>query len=219
MKSEVELQDKIQRELAWRKREIYDLRVSARKSGEGRGFVFRSGLVLLCAHWEGFLKKVVDLYVSHVFSQDVKLKELKPCFVSIAYYLDIATAAESSFPGSRGHHEKLANRIKETIDFPPTGAQWKAGTEGNPSSEVLRRLMRSIGLDEFLGMDEAAWSASRVFIDEHIVRDRNNIAHGGGLPISKAELISRIDRVVGLFELVFVTVMDAAGGRSYLHNG
>lgn len=218
MKSEVDLQDAIQRELAWRKRELYGLKVSARRTAEGKGFVFRGGLVLLCAHWEGFLKKTIDSYVKHVFSQDVILKDLKPCFLGIAYYLDIAKAAESYYPGSKDHHEKLASKIKETIDSPPTKAQWKADTEGNPSSEVLKRLMRSVGLNERLYMDEVTWSATRVFIDEHIIRDRNHIAHGEGIPVEKSELISRLDRMVDLFDLIFLLIMNAAADRCYLYS-
>jgi MAE_28990/MAE_18760-like HEPN len=46
--------------------------------------LIRAGVALLYAHWEGFVKKVADLYYEFVGYQRCTLAELNDCFVSIA---------------------------------------------------------------------------------------------------------------------------------------
>ncbi|MBR8657968.1 hypothetical protein KDH83_32135, partial [Achromobacter sp. Marseille-Q0513] len=56
MKQVADFQDAIQSELAWRKHEISAIKLSAVRAKETASHVFRSGQIILCAHWEGFLK-------------------------------------------------------------------------------------------------------------------------------------------------------------------
>lgn len=211
-----ELQDALQRDLAWRKQEIYNLRLSATRSRKSSSFLCRAGTVLICAHWEGFLKSSINTYIEYVFSQNIKLHDLKPCFISIAYFSDIIKAAESRFPGSKENHEKLAKRIKSSLHLPPENPRWNANTEGNPSSSVVQRLMSSVALDIHLGLEPATWSGTKVFIDEQILRDRNHIAHGAGLQVSKEEILSRYNRIIEIFEAIERLILKGAEEKLYL---
>lgn len=210
-----DLQDAIQRDLVWRKRELSELRALATHSDESAEHVFRASLVMLCAHWEGFLKKSAKLYLEHVFSQDVKLKELQPHIVAVAYFDGVMGAATAKFPGSEEQHIKLAKRILATFDEKVAAPGWSVDTEGNPGSEVLARILKSVGIDAQLGMDEANWATTKVFINEQLVRDRHYIAHGEGKPIGKDVLLERIQRLLELLDTISGQVLNAAEGRTY----
>jgi hypothetical protein len=209
------LQQKIARELAWRKREISGLRLSVRRSGGDRHFLFRAGLVLLCAHWEGFLRESTRLYFRHVFDQQLRLKELAPNFIAVAFFSDVQRAGKSDNPGSAESHGRLVQRILNCKDEICTHSTWEVKTNGNPSTEVLARLLTSAGLSPTLGFDAAAWSTTSVFINEQIVRDRNLIAHGEGFQLSQVQLLERSSRMLDLLDHVSNELLSAAERQIY----
>ncbi|MBU9336143.1 MAE_28990/MAE_18760 family HEPN-like nuclease [Burkholderia multivorans] len=210
-----EFQAKIARELAWRKREITSLRLSARRSDDERGYLFRAGLVLLCAHWEDFLRKSIEIYFNHVFSQNLRIRELTPNFVAAAFFADVQRAGKADYPGSAETHGRLAKRILMGLDEICTRSTWDAKTEGNPGTEVLARLLSSAGINPQLGLDAAAWSTTKVFIDEQVVRDRHLVAHGEGFTITKAEFLERSERILDLLDRISNVFVSAAEARAY----
>lgn len=210
------LQTGIQRDLAWRKREISDIRSLALRAQPTEKHIFRAGQVMLCAHWEGFLKKSAEIYLQHVFAQPVRLRDLTPNVVAAAFFSDVMQAAKSEYPGSEENHIKLAKRIIEIIDAPAARPTWNVRTAGNPGTDVVERVLKSIGVDSSLGMDSATWSTTRIFINEQLVRDRHSIAHGDGLPIVKDSFLERADRVLGLLDQLADVLIDEATSRSYL---
>lgn len=211
-----DFQSRIARELAWRKQEISGLRISARRSDGERGYLFRAGLVLLCAHWEGFLRKAVDLYFKHVFSQQLRLKDLAPNFVAAAFFSDVQRAGKTDYPGSADTHCRLAERILLGLDEICTHSTWDVKTDGNPGTEVLTRLLLSAGISPQLGLDAATWSTMKVFIDEQVVRDRHRVAHGEGFRLSRLEFLERSDRMLDLLDRVSGEIINAAELQMYL---
>lgn len=210
------LQGKLDKELSWRKREIVGLRLSARQSADHRGYLYRAGLVLLCAHWEGFLRRSVELYIEYVFSQKHRLRELAPVFVAHSLYSDVRKASSASHPGSEECHVALARRVQLGVDQICGVSTWEVSTEANPGTQVLAKLLSSIGIDSQLKFDAASWGAMRVFIDEQVVRDRNRIAHGEGFPVSREELMDRAVRLTALLERLSSLILASAEGRHYL---
>jgi hypothetical protein len=210
-----DLQRSLDRDLSWRKKEISGLRVSAMRSDGARHYLFRAGLVLLCAHWEGFLRKSVSLYVEYVFAQGLRIRELSPVIVALAFFADVKKAAEAGYPGSEDHHLALARRILLGIDAVCSAAGWEIKTEANPGTELLDRVLASIGVDRQLGMDGATWAATRLFIDEQILRDRHRVAHGEGLRLSRDEFLERAERLSLLLDHLHSTLMSAAANGGY----
>lgn len=207
----------VQRELAWRKRELSDLRAAAHRAGPGERYIFRAGQVLLCAHWEGFLKSAASAYVQHALAQKIRLRELSSPLVAVSLYRAVMQAADAKYPGSEHHHLRLADQIVEGVDSEPDDrTAWDVDTEGNPGSDTVERVLRSIGVSPNLDLDDAAWSTTKVFINEHVVRDRNAIAHGEGKPISRDELLDRVDRLLRLMDSLGELLMVAAQRRQYL---
>ncbi|WP_144029913.1 MULTISPECIES: MAE_28990/MAE_18760 family HEPN-like nuclease [Burkholderia] len=210
-----EFQAKIARELAWRKREITGMRLSARRSDSERNYFFRAGLVLLCAHWEGFLRKSIEIYFDHVFSQRLRIRELTPNFVAAAFFADVQRAGKTDYPGSSETHGRLAQRILMGLDEICTHSTWDAKTEGNPGTEVLTRLLSSAGVNPQLGLDAATWSTTKIFIDEQVVRDRHRVAHGEGFRLSRFEFLERSERILHLLDRISNEFINAAENKTY----
>jgi hypothetical protein len=215
MESLTEFQNKLQRELAWRKREISDFRSMMAHAEDSANYIFRSTQVMLCAHWEGFLKKSVDIYLKHVFAQNLSLRKLKPVLIAVAFYGDVIRAAEAKHPGSELHHVLLANKIVGRIDARISAPGWDVNTEGNPGTEVVDKILKSAGLDPQLGLDSAVWATTKIFINEQLVADRHAIAHGQGKILSKSALLERSDRLLRLLDQLSDHLHDAATARSY----
>jgi MAE_28990/MAE_18760-like HEPN len=211
-----DFQNAIQRELAWRKREISALKTLAFQAEETANHVFRGCQVLLCAHWEGFLKTSATLYLDHVFSQNITVRELKSTFVAVAFFGKVMKAANAKYPGSEEHHVQLAADILAGFDARVTKPGWNVDTEGNPGSDVVERVLKSIGVHPQLGMDNAAWTTTKVFINDHLVKDRNSVAHGEGLPLDRTSLLNRSQRLLELLDRLSDQLMTDAQRRAYL---
>lgn len=205
-----ELERKLARDLAWRKMEIASLRADARSSMDTRYYFFRAALVMLSAHWEGFLKSSLRAYGEFVFAQRLRAKELATEFVALAFFNDVKRAAECDFPGSRDHHLRLAEGIirRSAEEFSEFSYSFETG--GNPGTDTLRKLMLSVGFDPHLEMGSAEWAAHRVYIDEQIVGDRNRVAHGEGLRITQDQFVERCSRMIELLERLVSLVLTAA---------
>ncbi|WP_155953110.1 MAE_28990/MAE_18760 family HEPN-like nuclease [Pseudoxanthomonas suwonensis] len=210
------LQDQLDRSLAWRKKEIAALRRAATRASTSRSYYCRAGTVMLCAHWEGFLKDAVGKYLKFVFSRNLGADRLAPPFVAIAFYGCVKRAADATFPGAEHHHIELAKKIQAGGRLV---ADWDVSTGGNPSSAVFSDILRSIGLDPHLGKDVAEWSVLKVFIDSQILADRHKIAHGEGLPVPHEEFYGRSSRVIEICEELAGAIMKAAKSKEYLLPG
>jgi hypothetical protein len=81
-----QLNDFLSGELAWRKKELADLRtlveVAALKESR-RNALLRCGVTMLYAHWEGFIKVAARAYLEHVSMQRLLYRELAPNFVAV----------------------------------------------------------------------------------------------------------------------------------------
>lgn len=70
-----DLQDKIDKELSWRRKELVQIKFNVSSTTEGTfksDFALRSGVILLYADWEGFIRNISNYYVIYVFSRKYK---------------------------------------------------------------------------------------------------------------------------------------------------
>lgn len=216
MESLTDFQNKLQRELAWRKREISDYRALMRSVDDSANHIFRSTQVMLCAHWEGFLKQAVGLYLKHVFSQNLSLRKLRPELIAVAFYGDVMKAAEAKYPGSEFNHVSLAKIIVTAIDKRVSNVGWNVNTEGNPGTDVVDKILKSAGLNNQIGFDEASWSTTKVFINEQLVADRHAIAHGQMMVLGKDAMLERSERLLRLLDHLNDHLYEAATQRKYV---
>jgi MAE_28990/MAE_18760-like HEPN len=191
-----DVNDALAGELIWRKKEITAIRFlieSTLSNPDRKSALLRSGVALLYAHWEGFVKAGTRVYLEFLQFQKLPFDSLTHNFVAI---------------GTRGRLRAAgaANKISpyiELIRFLRTQLEdrsqmpFKEGlsTRSNLSSEVLREILTCLGLDF------SPYQTKAVLIDEKLLRARNTIAHGEFLQIEFTDFAELQSEVLSLIEL------------------
>ncbi|GAA3191442.1 MAE_28990/MAE_18760 family HEPN-like nuclease [Lentilactobacillus kefiri] len=171
------LQDKIDFELSWRKKEIIKLDFNiyqARIHGNAK-FTIREGYLLLYADWEGFIRTVANYYVIFVFSKKYKLKNLSTGFWVIYNFSEFNKIYKS--PRKKADKSFVDNLIT-TLD---------KSTNKSYIDKVKKRFINTnsnLNYDRFseilyiLGLDYNKYSLKKNYIDSVLLKNRNSIAHG-----------------------------------------
>ncbi|MFM5942726.1 MAG: MAE_28990/MAE_18760 family HEPN-like nuclease, partial [Dolichospermum sp.] len=98
MRTLEQLSDKLAQELAWRKKELSILKsLIDSKSSETakRNALLRSGITMLYAHWEGFVKVSANSYVEFVAMQKLSYNQLANNFIALAMKDQLDQAKET----------------------------------------------------------------------------------------------------------------------------
>ena len=69
-----QLENLLDEDLGWRKVEISDLLFLAKETQ--KEVVLKSVILLLYAHWEGYIKKSSKLYIKYISEKKIKLTDL-----------------------------------------------------------------------------------------------------------------------------------------------
>jgi hypothetical protein len=205
-----ELSDFLADELAWRKKELADLRTLVENHAlkeSRRNALLRCGITILYAHWEGFIKTSGGAYLQFVSMQRLTYRELSSNFVAVGLRQLLQSAAVSK--KSRDHNalvDFFLNRMSERSSLP-----YKAviDTESNLSSTVLRDVV------ERLGLNYSFYETREKLIDEKLLKSRNTIAHGSYLATDLDGYIDLQDEVLGMMELFRNQIENSAITRSY----
>lgn len=164
--------DLIQRERAWRKKELTEIKHLMHASKKSKNDVLiRSGILLLYAHWEGYVKKVCEGFFYYLNFRGLKYSELQPNFIA----LGVSEEFDWNFPQKKYSSYIKAvsfvmNRTKEQKFNIDVSA--RIDTKSNLNSEVLFDLL------SMLGIDCEHFIKNKHHIDNRLLKYRNAIAHG-----------------------------------------
>ena len=165
-----DLDDALDHESAWRRRELHLLRTDADQTKNAANRVaMRAAVALLYAHWEGWVKAICRNYIDFVNAQRVPLRELAPSLRGAALKTQIN---ELNISNKSRIHTEFAEFISgSSMD------QWREidkklfSTESNLSATLFSDLVARIGFN-----GEGYELYDKLIED---LRDlRNKIAHG-----------------------------------------
>jgi hypothetical protein len=163
-------------ELAWRKKELEVLLALIRKNELRPSIlptVLRSGVTVLYAHWEGFVKAAGIAYLEFVCRQHLTCRELTHPFRALQLKQMVERGGPVSIERAIAIFDTLVNR--EADEYVVTHNATAISTRSNLNSEVLREIVLSLGLDY------KTFQTKENLIDAKLLYYRNNIAHGRDL--------------------------------------
>lgn len=201
-------QESLDKDLSRRKKELIFWQSSI-KNSDNSPFIYKAAIVILCAHFEGFLKKSSCKYLDYVKSQNCTYKELKNNFIAMKLEHDFVEIKDAKYHCKRARlidkihdmeDKKFDLRIKETL----------IDTESNPTSKVVQNVIESLGLSpEKILLKEQ-------YIDNELIKKRNTIAHEGHNELSREDAIEIYNNIYPLLDIIKEIIIEGAEKKAYL---
>lgn len=203
-----QLQAGLDSEMAWRVKEIGAFVVDSKMSSLERKFYIRAGIVLIYAHWEGFIKRASEQYLDFIQHQGHTYEQLKSCFAVFGLKGKLQTLITS----------RKATPNIEAFDFIFSELQQRANlnlssainTESNLTSTVFTNIANSLDIN----ID--GYATKFKLIDESLVDRRNKVAHGEYLDLGGREFGELVDEVLKMMRGYKTDLENAASTKSYI---
>lgn len=203
------LDNAIDQEIAWRKQELSTaLKLVQQSSGPAQRANLRAGVVILYAHWEGWIKTVAQFYVRYVHTMAYPYEELSTAFLGNALKTRMSGVEAASKPLV---HNTFALFIRTDLSTRAALSEDLVRTEFNLSSSVLYDIIDRLGLIRF-----PQYASRENLIDSELVNRRNTIAHGEYLDLKPDEYKDLRASVLDLLELFTDDVRNAASTGRHL---
>ncbi|MEU1190996.1 MAE_28990/MAE_18760 family HEPN-like nuclease [Streptomyces sp. NPDC005859] len=208
-----ELGDRLDGALGWRRIELQTLKSQIRSAYKNSPHspltraLSRSGVALLYAHWEGYVKEACQAYVDHVAKRRLKVGELNDGFLKVV----LDQLNKRSAAGDQAASLALMEAVRQ-----PENARARipkdsiVDTKSNLSSAVLADIMNCVGFDSI------DFSTKNNLIDKTLCNGRNAIAHGRDYYPSPPEFDSLHDDVLGMLEDIRDLIMTHARDKKYM---
>lgn len=171
-----DLQDLIDEEMSWRKKELSAIRANIKTSRSfAKDTAIRAGITLLYAHWEGAIKNIAEYYLCYISTLKLPYNELNNNFLAVSVKNELQTFIETN---KSTQHKRIVDSIfsmqSQSSKIPYVGI---IKTNSNLNSTIFVEIMTLIGLDY------CRYESSFKLIDEVLLKMRNGIAHGEKLEL------------------------------------
>lgn len=200
-------QDLLDKDMAWRKIELSFIKSNIKKGTPRFKTHLRSGIVLLYAHWEGFIKNSCELYISYIKGKGLRFDELKENFIALALKNNLNNFEETN--KSTIHCQivdLLLNKLNQKANIPNTEV---IQTGSNLNSTVLKEILTTVGLD----FTEYVLKSN--LLDSQLLKNRNSIAHGEYVALDELDFNNLFDEVVYLMDDVKTKLINAVFLEEY----
>lgn len=191
-------------EFVWRKKELHGLKsvVYANRNSSHRDVCIRCAIALLYAHWEGFISRIGLMYVEFVARQKLQHDALASNFLALA-------AARVINNASASRKSKLKVDVVDffrdaALDRSKIPMRSGVNTKANLNAETLQDVLVSLGLDY------SPFQTKEKLIDEKLLKNRNQVAHGKYLLVGYDEYMNLHDDVFAMMDDFYHQVEDAA---------
>ncbi|MEH2082139.1 MAG: MAE_28990/MAE_18760 family HEPN-like nuclease [Nostoc sp.] len=204
-----QLSDKLAEELAWRKKELSALKAlidgKSFSSGKQKALL-RSGITMLYAHWEGFIKVAANSYLEFVAMQSLPYNQLSNNFIALALKDKLDRARETN----------KATIYNEIADFFVTKLNERSIIKyenriatSNLSSSVFKEIVC------LLGLNYSFYESKEVLIDKKLLEKRNMIAYGNYLDIDEQQYDELHSQVIHIMDHFRNQIDNCAATKQY----
>lgn len=172
--------------------------------------LLRSGVALLYAHWEGYIRTAATSYLEFVARQKLTYGELTINFVAIAMKAKLNEANDTNKATVfTAVTNLILTQVHQTSSIPYEDI---ISTASNLSSAILREITC------LLGLDYSFYETKEVIINEQLLKRRNAIAHGEYLSLDRDEYQQLHDEILAMMENFRTQVENSACQKLYIRN-
>lgn len=169
--------DLIDKEIAWRRKELSYLKGNVRENSPNYKTHLRSAIVLLYAHWEGFVKNSCELYLSYIKAQRLNYNELSENIIALSLKYNLK---DFELTNKSTIHcqivDFLLNNLNQRATIPDNDI---IKTGSNLNSNILKEILTTVGLDY------KEYELKNNLLDSVLLKNRNSIAHGEYLELNE----------------------------------
>lgn len=206
-----ELEDQLDKDLAWRKREFTTLKLLVNSKRRHEKIVLmRASIAMLYAHWEGHIKFCSQVYLMY-------LKHIAPSYNQMTDNFIQMSLGEKF---KEGFSIKRFTSQQEVFDYLTQQQDAKfdvnesvvIDTESNLKYEVIFNILGQLGLDT------TVFELKENFINSKLLKCRNAIAHGDRLGDEDLEETHEEleEELLVMIETFQNLVRNAAENKAYL---
>lgn len=201
-----QLEEFLDEDLGWRKIEISSLILIAEEKNQD--VLLKSIILLLYAHWEGFIKKSSKTYLKYISEQKYDIGDLGINFMAVAIKSNISKCISSKESINLSNELSFIDKFErfQTQDFKVhidiDNDQDKAiiDTQSNLNPEVFKNILQIIGLNYKTQIE-----TKEKYIENYMLKNRNLIAHGSKFKKEDADDFSlEIIEIKKLREIIFL---------------
>lgn len=205
-----QLLERLDSEFSWRFQEITLLRKTIRQaSGKSQDALLRAAVPLLYAHWEGFIKAAAIQYSDFICKLGVTYSDVKDSFAglkALGYVKQLHGINRRIFTAS----EILSALFGIAADKVNMQLRVHVADIGNLNYDIFEQISK------FLSLDSAGYAAKKQLIDESLLKQRNEIAHGEYLLIDADRFEDLSNEIISLMRMFKTDIQNAAVSKSYL---
>jgi hypothetical protein len=205
-----ELLKYIDEDLFWRKRELTAIKLLIDNSpelDESLQINLRIGVVMLYAHWEGFIKNSGNYYINYLSHLPLRYDELKDSIVTLSMRGEIKNCSESN---KVSIHNKIVDKLLNQL-----GSEAKIPFKDIvPPCDILNySLFYEILFT--LGLNKEYFELKQQLIDRELIRNRNNVAHGRQTSLKKDDFNTLYKHLIPMLEKFKNLIIDSAQNERY----
>ena len=202
-----QLVDSLEEDLAWRKRELSNLKAMLPGRRAHTPMLLRAAICMLYAHWEGFVKLAAANYVSFVSTRRLRFADLTENFVALGLRSEIQEAGRSNRPTV--HTGLISKLLSSSDELAQIDYQTSVSTGQNLNSDALREILT------LLGLDYGEYLLKGPLLDQKLLANRNRIAHGERTEVGPEDFEELHIEIVQLIDRFSTDVQNAAVIASY----
>lgn len=211
------LEDRITEDFSWRKFELLKIKLAIKNNNTlvGKETFIRTGVALLCAHWEGLIRTVANYYIVFISSQNLKCNLLTDNFLALKLKKDFISSGETS---KNSVHVKFLEKIEEQRNsdfyfrYSDVDGKRIINTEANLSYKLFVEILKTINV-------ENKYETKENYIDSEMLKVRHEIVHGEKVKLDSYDFDSTYNQVINIMEDFVEQVIEAAENKKYLKNG
>lgn len=213
IRTEEQLNNFLSTELSWRKKELTELKSLIQFSTlppNRKDVLIRSGIAILYAHWEGFIKNAATAYVEYVAMLRLKYKDLAVNFIALGMKGKLENASTTNKASIFIEATNfILNNLEERSNIPYKTC---INTKSNLSFELFREIIT------LLDLDFSPYLTKETLIDKKLRIPRNNIAHGHYLSTDQDSYLELHEQVIELLDLFRNQIENAASLEKFKKN-